>query len=185
MARSLPWALCLALVAATALILLAMGRVPICECGYVKLWHGETMSAENSQHLSDWYTPSHVIHGFVFYWLTGVTMPRVGLGWRLLVATAIEVGWEILENSDRVIERYRATTISLDYYGDSVLNSLADIGAMAAGFWLASRLPVAATVAIAFGFEIWTTLAIRDGLILNVLMFVWPMQAVLDWQTGA
>lgn len=182
--RALPYLLGLALVAAAGLALYAMGRNPICECGYVQLWHGEVASSGNSQHLGDWYTPSHLIHGFVFFWLSGLVMPRAGFGWRLLAALAVEVGWEILENTDAVIDRYRATTISLDYYGDSVINSLADIGAMAAGFWLASRLPVGVTIALAVGFELWTTLAIRDGLILNVLMLVWPIEAVRVWQGG-
>ncbi len=168
----------------TAAYLLWIGREPICKCGTIKLWHGQVVSSENSQHISDWYTPSHVIHGFLFFGALWLVARRLSFGWRLAIATAVESAWEIVENSDAIIERYRAVTISLDYYGDSVLNVVADILAMVLGFWLASRLPVWATVALillAEGVTIWV---IRDGLALNVLMLLYPLDSVAEWQAG-
>jgi Protein of unknown function (DUF2585) len=172
------------LILLTAAYLLWLGREPICKCGYIKLWHGQIVSSENSQHISDWYTPSHIIHGFLFFGLLWLFARKLALGWRLAMATVIECAWEIVENSDAVIERYRTVTISLDYYGDSVLNVVADVGAMIIGFVLASRLPIWATVAIALLFEATTILLIRDGLALNVLMLLYPLDSVATWQAA-
>lgn len=180
----LPYLVTAAIIALTAAWLLYVGRVPICECGYVKLWHGETMSSESSQHLTDWYTPSHIIHGLLFYGLLWLVARRLSFGWRLTIATVIEAVWEIVENSDAIIERYRSVTISLDYYGDSVINAVADILAMVAGFFLARILPVWASVALIVLFEAATIWLIRDGLALNVLMLLYPLDAVKAWQAG-
>jgi uncharacterized protein DUF2585 len=172
------------IVATTAAILLSMGREPICKCGYVKLWHGVVVSSENSQHISDWYTPSHVIHGIAFYGLLWLVGRRWPFGARLVVAALLESSWEILENTPLIINRYREATIALDYYGDSVLNSVCDVGWMVLGFVLASRLPVWATIALVVIAEVGVGYAIRDNLALNILMLIYPLEAVRRWQAG-
>jgi hypothetical protein len=172
------------IILAAALAEYLMGHPLICKCGYVKLWHFDVQSAENSQHLIDWYTPSHIIHGFLFYallWLISRFVP-MSQGTRLVLAVAIEASWEVLENTPFAINRYREATIALDYYGDSVINSMSDILFMVLGFFLAWRLPVWLTVTIGLALEIFVGAMIRDNLTLNVIMFLWPLDSILHWQ---
>lgn len=164
--------------------LLAMGRSALCTCGRVALWAGTGRPAENSQQLADWYSLTHLVHGLLFWgagWLAARRWP-----WRarLVVAVMVEAGWEVLENSPAVIERYRAATVAVGYRGDSVLNSVGDLGCMAIGFLLARRLPWWGTVLLGIALELLALAVIRDNLALNVLMLTWPVDAVRQWQAG-
>jgi hypothetical protein len=178
------WAIAFGLVAVMAAVELAMGRHPICTCGTVKLFVATVHGPDNSQHIADWYTPSHIIHGFLFYLLGWLVLRRTPPGHRLLLAVSIEAAWEVLENSPIIIDRYREATMALGYSGDSVLNSAMDVCWMILGFGIARRLPVWATVALALGFEALTLIVIRDNLFLNILMLVWPIDGIRLWQGG-
>lgn len=169
---------------ATAAILHAMGRVFLCTCGRVRLWAGGVHTPDNSQQLSDWYSFSHIIHGMIFFGLLWLVARRLPLLWRLSIAVLIECGWEILENSPLIIERYRQATIAIGYTGDSILNSLSDVAMMALGLFVAARLPWRWTVALALAMELMTLLVIRDNLALNIVMLAWPVEAIRQWQAG-
>ncbi|MGH6930966.1 MAG: DUF2585 domain-containing protein [Dongiaceae bacterium] len=176
------WAIAGVLALVLAAALLAMGRLPWCACGTIKLWHGAVLSAENSQHLTDWYTPSHIVHGFLFYgalWLIGRNWP---LGLRFLIAMALEASWEVFENTDFIINRYREDTAAIGYSGDSVINSLGDYLAAVLGFLLAARLPIRTAVVAVLLLEAVPLFVIRDNLTLNIIMLLHPVDGIRDWQ---
>jgi hypothetical protein len=173
------------IVALQAIVLHLMGRVWICSCGTVRLWVGDIRSAELSQQLFDWYTPSHVVHGILFYGLLHLVLPRVPVLVRLAIAAGIEGAWEIAENTPWVIDAYRKQALAAGYVGDSILNSLSDMLAMTTGFVLARLLPWKATVALVLVLEIGAAVLVHDNLTLNVLNFIHRFPAIEAWQMRA
>lgn len=174
----------LLLLALQAMLLLSFGQPLICTCGYIKLWEGVVLSSGNSQHLTDWYSFSHIIHGFLYYALAWLLFPRASIGIRFLFALGLEVSWEVIENTPMMIEHYRLQALSLGYKGDSVINSLSDTCMMIAGFWLARFSPVWLIVLIGIGLEAWTAYMIHDNLTLNIINLIHPFTAIHQWQTG-
>jgi hypothetical protein len=170
------------IVAAAALWEAAHGRPPICPCGFIRLWAGTVHGPENSQQIADWYSLSHVLHGLLFYAALWAVARRWPVGVRLVVATAIEAGWELLENSPLIIDRYRAATLAWGYSGDSIVNSMSDILFMIAGFLIARRLAPWQAVTLGVALELVALAAIRDNLTLNVLMLLYPVDAIRQWQ---
>jgi hypothetical protein len=180
-----PYWLAFAVVLAAALFLFALGRAPVCTCGEVAWWVNERDSARTSQMLADWYSPSHVVHGLLFYAALAWLAPRWPVGWRFAAALAVEAAWEVVENTPLIIDRYREATAALGYNGDSILNSLADIAMMAAGFLAARRLPVWASVLLILALELIPLAVIRDNLTLNVWMLLAPSDVIRSWQAAA
>ncbi|MCA9058964.1 MAG: DUF2585 family protein [Planctomycetaceae bacterium] len=166
-------------------VLLLMGRVVWCSCGQLLPWSGDVNSEHNSQHLLDHYSLTHLLHGLLFYALITAIRPRSTVQLRYLLTIVIEALWEILENTPMVIERYRAATISLNYYGDSVVNSVADVMCCACGFLLAAKLAPWKSLTVFIAAELLLLIAIRDCLTLNIIMLVYPLDVIREWQMGA
>ena len=177
------------LIAIQIAVLHHLGQPFIAASGHVRLWANDPLSPDMSQQLADWYSFSHIIHGFIFFGLLRLIAPRLPVPMRLLIAMGIEIAWEITENSPAVIQHYRQQALAAGYVGDSILNSVSDTVMMCTGFLLASRLRARIVIALALGFEIFTAVMIRDNLTLNVIGLVvpsgWaPMQAIHRWQSG-
>ena len=166
----------------TAGVELWMGRSPLGPDGKFGWWDGNIWSSENSQRLADPYSFSHIVHGILFYAVLWLVAPKLSVRHRLLIALALEAGWEMLENSPFIINRYREATISLGYVGDSVLNSLSDILMMTIGFLFAFRVPWRVSVAAVIIMEIGCALWVRDNLTLNIIMLIHPFDAIKHWQ---
>jgi hypothetical protein len=166
------------------IVLRWQGRLWWCACGRPFLWAGNVHSRHNSQHLADPYSFSHVEHGILLYGLFTWLFPRLSLGWRFVLMLAVEVSWEIVENTNYVIDRYRAATVSLDYLGDSVGNSLGDILSCMIGFYLARWIGFWGSVAFIVVTEIVMLFWIRDNLLLNIVMLFHPFESLKHWQAG-
>lgn len=180
-----PWLTISVLVGLAVLLLHSQGRSWLCTCGYVLLWAGDIWSSDNSQHVFDPYSFTHVLHGVVFYAALAWSLPRLKSSWRLAIALAIEAAWEVLENAEFIIQRYRETTLALGYNGDTIINSLTDILLCALGFSLAQQLGLRRSAILFVATELALIFWIRDSLILNIIMLIYPIEAIKAWQMGA
>lgn len=173
---------CLAVFVLTGGVELWMGRSPLGPDGRFGLWEGDIWSSENSQRFADPYSFSHLVHGMLFYGLLWLVARKWPVRYRLLTALALEAGWELIENSPLIINRYREATIALGYSGDSVLNSMSDILMMTIGFVFASRAQLWVSVAAVIAMEVGCALWVRDNLTLNIIMLIHPMETIKNWQ---
>jgi hypothetical protein len=184
MKKAQPWLLLTVVIIGMALAMYLQGRLWICACGYVLFWSGDINGTGNSQHVFDPYTFTHVIHGFLFFAAIQLLWPRLGEDWKLAGAVSLEAVWEMIENSSYVINRYRAETIALGYTGDTILNSMGDLLACALGIMLARRLGLGRTLVLGLAIEAVLLVTVRDNLLLNILMLLYPIDAIRTWQSG-
>lgn len=169
-----------------AILLRLEGRLWICSCGHFQLWSGNICSSDNSQHLLDPYSFTHVLHGFLFFWLVALLvrllLKRLRPTWQLTLAIAVEALWEVFENTDFVINRYRSETAALGYNGDTIVNSLGDILCCLIGFMIARRLGLRRSVIAFVVLELVLILWIRDSLLLEIVMLIFSVDAIKAWQ---
>lgn len=178
-----PWLAIAITLVAVAFQLHYLGRLWQCSCGRFLLWVGDAWSSDTSQHLLDPYSFTHVLHGFVFYWLMLWFAPRLSWSWQLWLAVAAEAVWEVVENSEFVIQRYREAG-ALGYSGDTVVNSLGDIAMCGFGFMLARYLGFIRSLVLFIAVEVVLLFWIRDSLLLNVVMLIYPVEWIQQWQAG-
>ncbi|MDQ6787154.1 MAG: DUF2585 family protein [Acidobacteriota bacterium] len=180
----LPWLAVLSVIVLTAVQLFRQDRIWWCKFGDYAPWSSDAWGKHNSQHLFDPYSFTHVLHGVLYFWLTSLIFRKMPLAWRFFAAIFVECGWEILENTNSIIEHYRAATLALDYYGDSIANSLGDIFSCGVGFWLAYKLKFWRSLALFLLTEIVLLVWIHDSLLLNIIMLIHPIEAVKAWQNS-
>jgi hypothetical protein len=174
-----------AVFAVTALLLHLEGRLWICSCGKVLIWAGNTCSSDNSQHFLDPYAFTHVLHGFAFFWLLAWLASRLKPNWQLLIAVAVEAAWEVFENTQFIIDRYREETAALGYNGDTVVNSFGDILCCIVGFLVARRLGLRRSLVLFIVIEVILIIWIKDSLLLQILVLIYPTEAIKAWQMCA
>ncbi len=180
-----PWLAVLPVLVLTALQLFNQNRIWWCKLGDYALWSSDAWGKHNSQHLFDPYSFTHILHGVLFFWLISLIFSKISLAWRFFVVIFIECAWEILENTNAIIEHYRTATLALDYYGDSIINSMGDVFCCGVGFWLAYKLKFRRSFALFLLIEIILLVWIRDSLLLNIIMLIHPIEVLKAWQSSA
>lgn len=163
-------------------LLRAQGRLFICACGEVQIWTSDTCSSNNSQHLLDPYSFTHVLHGVMFFWLITLLFRRMARGRQVLLALLLEAVWEVIENSSFIIDRYRTATAALGYQGDTVVNSIGDLLCALLGYLIARKLGVRRSLILFLLVELILILWIHDSLLLQILMLLRPIAAIKLWQ---
>lgn len=179
-----PILISLAVIGVAVLVLYLQGRVWWCQAGDLSPWAWNIWSTHNSQHVIDPYSFTHILHGILEFWLIGLIFKKMPVAWRLVIAVSIESSWEIAENSSYIINRYREATISLDYFGDSIINSISDILCCAAGFVIAYKIRFWRSLILFVATELVLIFCIRDSLIINIIMLIYPIEAIKTWQIG-
>jgi hypothetical protein len=164
------------------IVLQWQGRIWWCACGGGAVWVSDTWSSHNSQHVLDPYTFSHILHGVLFCGIIWLVLRKASVLWAFVVCVAMEVFWEILENSTFIINRYREATAALGYTGDSIVNSVSDTACCAAGFIIARHLGLRGSILFFVVVDVAMAILYRDNLTLNILMLICPIEAIKQWQ---